>query len=58
MPEPALREEGQVEGDDGDGGAGDEERLQVAGANVADIRDGGVVGHGRVVRAVRVDDPV
>lgn len=58
MAQPALGEEGQVEEDDGDGGAGDEERLELLRANVADVGDGAAALHGRVDAAVCVDDPV
>ena len=42
VAQPALGREGEVEGDGGDAGAGDEERLQVEGANVADVGQGHV----------------
>lgn len=58
VAQPALGEEGQVEEDDGDGGAGDEERLELLRANVADVGDGAAALHGRVDAAVCVDDPV
>lgn len=58
VAQPALGEEGQVEEDDGDGGAGDEERLELLRTNVADVGDGAAALHGRVDAAVCVDDPV
>lgn len=58
VPQPALGGKGQVEEDGGDGGAGDEEGLELAGANVADEGDLVVAAHPRVVRGVCVDDPV
>ena len=39
VPQPAVREEGDVEEDGGDGAAGDEERLQLLRAHVADVCD-------------------
>lgn len=58
MAEVALREKGQVEGDGGDGAAGDEEGFEFSGADVADVGDGLAGGHGWVEGAVGVDDPV
>lgn len=58
VSQPALRDKGQVQEDGDDAGAGDEERLELLGADVADVRDVLAGVHGRVVRAVRVDDPV
>ena len=37
MPQPALREEGEVEEDGGDDAAGDEERFEAVGARVGDV---------------------
>lgn len=37
VAEPALGEEGDVEGQGDDAGAGDEERLELVGADVADV---------------------
>lgn len=58
VTQPSLGEEGQVERDDGDAGARDEEGLELAGANVADVCDGGIRVHPGVVPVVGVDDPV
>ncbi|KAG5946145.1 hypothetical protein E4U53_006622 [Claviceps sorghi] len=58
VAEPALGEKGQVESHDGEARAGDEEGLERAGADVTDVGDGGVGGHGRVAGAVGGDDPV
>lgn len=58
VAEPALGDKGGVEGDSDDDGAGDEEGLELVGANVADEGDGGTVRHGRVVAAAGVDNPV
>lgn len=58
VTQPSLGEEGQVKRDDGDAGARDEEGLEIAGANVADVCDGGIRVHPGVVPVVGVDDPV
>lgn len=58
MPQPALGEEGGVEGEGGEDTARDEERLHLVGADVADVGEGLAVGDGRVASAVRADDPV
>lgn len=57
VAQPALRGEGQVKGDGGDDGAGDEERLELDCANVGDVGQR----HARVERgeafAVDGDNP-
>lgn len=57
VTEPALGGKGQVKGDGGDGGAGDEEGLELEGANVADVGEGHVALLGGEVLPVLVDDP-
>lgn len=49
MPEPAFGEEGGVEEEGGDDGAGYEEGLEGLGADVGDVGDGLVGVHGRVL---------
>jgi len=58
VAEPAVGAEGGIEEERGDDAADDEERLQVRGADVADVGDGSGVGHGGVVRPVGIDGPV
>lgn len=58
MTQPALGEEGQVEGDGGEDAARDEEGLELLGANVADIGEGLARPDRRVALPVGVDDPV
>lgn len=58
VSEIALRQEGEVKGDGGDGGAGDEEWLHLIGANVADVGERHVGVNGRIPLAVCADDPV
>lgn len=57
MAQPALADKGEVEEDCGEDAAGDEERPQLLGANVADEGDCGVFGHGGKMAGVVVDDP-
>ena len=45
MPEPALRDESQVEKDCGDDGACDEERFQAKCPDVRDVRDVLILAH-------------
>lgn len=58
VTQQALRGKGQVEKRCRDGRAGDEERFQLGGTNVADERNVVALVHVRVVLAVCVDDPV
>lgn len=58
VSQPALGGKREVEGHGHDHGPGDEERLQLLRPNVADVRNVLALVHGRVVDAVRVDDPV
>lgn len=58
VPQPALRQEGEVESDGGEDGAADEEGLHLVGADVADVGEGLAVGDGGIASAVRADDPV
>lgn len=58
VAEPAVGKEGEVEEDGGEDAAGDEEGLEVVGADVADVGDGLGRRHGGVDCAVGVDDPV
>lgn len=58
MAQPAVGAERDVEEDGGDDAAGDEERLEPAGADVADVGDALPRCHGGVVLAAPVDDPV
>ncbi len=58
VPQPAVGGKRQVEEDGGEHAARDEQRLEVVGADVADVGDGLRVRHGPVVHAVLVDDPV
>lgn len=58
VPQPALGGKGQVEGDGGDAGAGDEERLHLEGANVADVGERHVGLEGRVAALVGADGPL
>lgn len=58
VAEPAVGEEGEVEEDGGEDAAGDEEGLEVVGADVADVGDALGRRHGGVDCAVGVDDPV
>jgi hypothetical protein len=57
VSEKALCEEGEVKGDGGDGGTGDEERLHLIGANVADVGKRHVGVNGRIPLTVGADDP-
>ena len=58
VAQPALGDKGQVEGDGDDAGAGDEERLELGGSNVAYVDNVGVGGHEAVGLLVLVHDPV
>ena len=58
VPQPAIGAEGHVQQDGGDDAAGDEERLELGGADVADVRDLLAVIHGGITLPMRVDDPV
>lgn len=58
VAQPALSQEGQVEGDGGEDTAGDEERPHLVGADVADEGEGLAVGDGGIAFAVGADDPV
>lgn len=58
VAQPAVGAKGDVEQDRGEGAAGDEQGLEILGANVADVGYALILRHGRVVDAVPVDDPV
>lgn len=58
VTEPALGKEGDVERNDDDAGAGNEERFETGGANVADVGNVCIGPHGREVLALEIDDPV
>lgn len=58
VAQPALGDKGQVKSDGGDAGAGNEERLEGGGANVADVGNVGVGSHEAVGFLVLVNDPV
>lgn len=58
VAEPALGDKGEVEEDGDDDGARDEEGLELGGANVANVDNGGVRVHEAVGLLVLVDDPV
>lgn len=58
VAKPAVGEERNVEKDGGKHAAGDEEGLQVVGADVRDVGYMLVVGHGGVVPLVSGDNPV
>lgn len=57
VSQPTLGDKRQVEEDGGEDAAGDEERAQAVGTDVADVGDVGSLGHGGVAAAVLVDDP-
>jgi hypothetical protein len=57
VTQPALGDKREVEEDGGDDAAGDEERLEMRGTDVADVGDGLVFTHGRVVLGIGVDNP-
>lgn len=58
MPQPALRQERDVEGGGDDTAAGDEEGLELVGTDGADVGQRHARLHGRVVLLAGVDDPV
>lgn len=58
VAQDAVGEEGQVQENGGEAAAGDEERLELGGADVADVGDALAVLHGAVDLAARVDVPV
>lgn len=58
VAQPAVGAKGDVEQDRGEGAAGDEQGLEILGANVADVGYGLRLRHGRVVDSVPLDDPV
>lgn len=58
MTQPSVGEEGEVEKDGRDAAACDKQRLKLGGTNIADVGNVLVGSHGRVVRSMRVDDPV
>lgn len=58
VAQPHIRHKGRVEGDGREDAAGDEQRFEVVGADVADKRDAGAALHLGVVRHAGVDDPV
>ena len=57
VAKPALGGKGEVKGDGGEGGAGDEEGLELEGANVADVGQAHVALLGGQVAAVMGDEP-
>lgn len=57
VAEPAVREERGVEQHGGEDAARDEERLELAGADVGDVGDHLAVFHGRILFEAGVDDP-
>lgn len=58
VPQPPVEAEGQVEEDGGDDAARHEQRLELRGAHVRDVRDGLLRVHRVVMDPVRIDNPV
>lgn len=58
MSQPPVGAEGQIQEDGRHNAAGDEQRFELSGANVADVGDLLPTVHRGIALAVRVDNPV